>query len=222
MQQRMTTARAATACRRSTENDALSHKIDRLLARMCDFHSRDSARHLSCAEMSDQHGTSALFLLELVDRGGCGADRRNDLGRKESPMCDFSLQSVRSRPAQVGDKLVTRDFGTGTRGFSASDDPGLAVCILPGTELAFASEVACLPAGLLGWKTKTINYKTAIFRQINKDKMAAHHDALEFPDGRNVLLTLLCEGQECTVLQLPAQPTNAEEAREQERVSYVG
>ena len=129
-------------------------------------------------------------------------------------MCDFSLQSVRSRPAKVGDKLVTRDFGTGTRGFSAADDPGLAVCILPGTELAFASEVACLPAGLLGWKTKTINYQTAIFRQINKDKMAAHHDSLEFPDGRNVLLTLLCEGQEATVLQLPAQPTTADEARE--------
>jgi hypothetical protein len=66
-------------------------------------------------------------------------------------MCDFSLQSVRSRPAQVGDKLVTRDFGTGTRGFSASDDAGLAVCIRPGTELAFAGDVACLPAGLLGW-----------------------------------------------------------------------
>src|SRR5208337_2173533 len=114
-----------------------------------------------------------------------------ELGRKESPMCDFSLQSVRSRPAQVGDKLVTRDFGTGTRGFAASDDPGLAVCVLPGTELAFASDVACLPAGLLGWKTKTINYQTAIFRQVNKDKVAAHHDSLEFPDGRNVLLTLL-------------------------------
>jgi hypothetical protein len=52
--------------------------------------------------------------------------------------------------------------------------------------------------------------------------MAAHHDALEFPDGHNVLLTLVCEGQEATVLQLPAQPKNDEEAREQERVNYVG
>ena len=137
-------------------------------------------------------------------------------------MCDFSLQSVRSRPAAVGDKLVTRDFGTGTRGFSASDDAGMAVCVLPGTELAFTGDVACLPAGLLGWKTKTINYQTAIFRQVNKDKMAAHHDALEFPDGRTVLLTLLCEGQTATVLQLPAQPTTVEEQRDQERVSYVG
>lgn len=137
-------------------------------------------------------------------------------------MCDFSLQNVRSRPAQVGDKLVTCDFGTGTRGFAAHADLGLAVCIRPGTELAFSEDVACLPAGLLGWKAKTLNCRTAIFRQVNKDKVAAHHDALEFPDGRIVLLTLLCEGQAATVLQLPANPTTSEEAREQERVSYVG
>jgi hypothetical protein len=137
-------------------------------------------------------------------------------------MCDFSLQSVRSRPAKVADKLVTRDFGTGTRGFAAAEDPGMAVCLLPGTELAFASDVACLPTGLLGWKTRTINYRTAIFRQVNKDKLAAHHDALEFPDGRTLLLTLLCEGQAASVLQLPAKPTTEVEAREQERVGFLG
>jgi hypothetical protein len=117
---------------------------------------------------------------------------------------------------------VTLDFGTGTRGFSASDESGLAVCVLPGTELAFASDVAFPPAGLFWWKTRTINHRTAIFRQLNKDKLAAHHDALEFPDGRTVLLTLLCEGQAATVLQLPAQPTNAAEVREQERVGFLG
>ena len=137
-------------------------------------------------------------------------------------MCDFSLQSVRSRPAKVGDKLVTRDFGTGTRGFAAADDLGLAVCVMPGTELAFAGEVTCLPTGLLGWKTKNISHRTAIFRQVNKDKSAAHHDALEFPDGRSVLLTFLCEGQAATVLQLPAQPATAAEADAQKRVTYVG
>ena len=137
-------------------------------------------------------------------------------------MCDFSLQAVRSRPAKVGDKLVTRDFGTGTRGFAAADDPGLAVCVMPGTELAFAGEVACLSNGLLGWKTKTISHQTAIFRQVNKERLAAHHDALEFPDGRTVLLTSLCEGQAATVLQLPAQPATAAEAQAQKRVTYVG
>ena len=137
-------------------------------------------------------------------------------------MCDFSLHSIRSRPAKVGDKLVTRDFGTGTRGFAAADDPGLAVCVLPGTELAFTRDVACMPAGLLRWKTKTIKHRTAIFRQINQDIMAAHHDALEFPEGQTVLLTQLCEGQGATVLQLPAQPATAAEADAQRRVSYVG
>jgi hypothetical protein len=139
-------------------------------------------------------------------------------------MCDFSLQSVRSRPAKVGDKLVTHDFGTGTHGFAAADDCGLAVCVMPGTELAFAREVACLPTGLLGWrwKTETINHQTAIFRQVNKDKLTAHHDALEFPDGRTVLLTRLCDGQAATVLQLPAQPATAAEADAQKRVAYVG
>jgi hypothetical protein len=137
-------------------------------------------------------------------------------------MCDFSLQAVRSRPAKVGDKLVTRDFGTGTRGFAAADDPGLAVCVMPGTELAFAREVACQAIGLLWWKTKTINHQTAIFRQINKETLAAHHDALEFSDGRTVLLTFLCENQAATVLQLPAQPATAAEAQAQKRVTYVG
>ncbi len=137
-------------------------------------------------------------------------------------MCDYSLQGVRSRPARVGDKLMTRDFGTGTRGFAASDHPALAVCVLPGTELAFDGDVACPPTGLFGWKTKTINHRTAIFRQVNKDKLVAHHDALEFPDGRIVLLTLLCQDQAATVLQLPAQPTNAAEVREQQRVGILG
>jgi hypothetical protein len=137
-------------------------------------------------------------------------------------MCDYSLQNVRSRPAKVGDKLTTHDFGTGTRGFAAPEDCKMAVCVLPGTELAFADDVACLPTGLFRWNAKIANHRTAIFRQINKDKMVAHHDALEFPDGRTVLLTLLCEGQAATVLQLPAKPATAAEADAQKRVAHVG
>jgi hypothetical protein len=136
-------------------------------------------------------------------------------------MCDFSLQSLRSRAAKVGDKLVTRDFGTGTRGFADVNDLGGAVCLMPGTELAFSSEVTCLPTGLSGLGRK-INYQTAMFRQINKEKAATHHDALEFPDGRIVLLTWLREGQTASVLQLPAEPKTKAEARERERVGFVG
>jgi hypothetical protein len=113
------------------------------------------------------------------------------------------------------------EFHTGTRGFAAPEDSTTAVCILPGTELAFSEEVKCVPFRL-GWKTKTINFSTAIFWQINKDVPRVHHDALEFPDGTCVLLTDLLEGQEATVLQLPAQPKTPAEEAAQRRVVYVG
>ena len=137
-------------------------------------------------------------------------------------MCDYSLHNVKSRPAKVGDKLTTHHFNTGTRGFAAPEDANTAVCVLPGTELAFAREVGCRPRSLLGWKARTVNHTTAIFRQSNKDNPRTHHDALEFPDGQIVLLTALREGQEATVLQLPARPTTAKEAEEQRRAAYTG
>jgi hypothetical protein len=66
--------------------------------------------------------------------------------------------------------------------------------------------IRCLPTGVIASRDKVIDHKTAIFRQINKERVAAHHDALEFPDGRIVLLTFLNEDQQATVLQLPAEP----------------
>ena len=118
-------------------------------------------------------------------------------------MCDYSLEHVRSRPAKVGDKLTTRDFGRGTRGFAASEDESIAVCVLPGTELSFAGELRCVRRSF-AWSERVINHNTAIFRQVNQEYKWANHDALEFPDGETVLLTILKEGQEATVLQLPA------------------
>ena len=138
-------------------------------------------------------------------------------------MCDYSLQNVRSRPAKIGDKLTIRDFGTGTRGFAAAEDAGVAVCVLPGTELAFSRAVTVTDTRFyVAWKVRTLGHATAIFRQVNKDKPWKHHDALEFPDGRIVLLTKLMVCQEATVLQLPAQPTTAAEADAQKRIAYVG
>jgi hypothetical protein len=137
-------------------------------------------------------------------------------------MCDYSLHSIKSRPARVSDKLTTRDFRTGTRGFAASEDANVAVCVRPGTELSFTREVTCQPIGMLGWRDRVIKHKTAIFRQINKDKVAAHHDALEFSDGQIVLLTCLREGQQATVLQLPVEPKTVIETKAQQRAAYIG
>jgi hypothetical protein len=129
-------------------------------------------------------------------------------------MCDYSLMHVRSRSAEVGDKLTTRHFGTGTRGFAAPADPATAVCVMPGTEIAFNKEISIQGAAT--------PHKTAIFRQINRDQAHMHHDALEMPDGRMVLLTLLDEAQEATVLQLPAKPKTEAEALGQQRLAVVG
>jgi hypothetical protein len=138
-------------------------------------------------------------------------------------MCDYSLHAVRNRPAKVGERLTTRDFGTGTRGFASPDDPKTAVCVLPGTELAFSCEVthsgwtiSSLIKERLTFRTKTA-HKTAIFRQLNVGMMT-HHDALEFPNGEMVLLTRLSVGQEATVLQLPAGKHIAIGKQEQEAV----
>jgi hypothetical protein len=137
-------------------------------------------------------------------------------------MCDYSLHNVRSRPAKVGDKLTTRQFSSGTTGFAAPEDAQVAVCVLPGTELAFAAKVSCQPRHLFAWKTDTINHTTAIFRQVNKDKLYAYHDALEFPDGQIVLLTRLLGGQQATVLQVPAEPATATKVRAQEPFALIG
>jgi hypothetical protein len=137
-------------------------------------------------------------------------------------VCDYSLHSVKSRPAKVGDRLTTRNFNTGTRGFAAPEDASTAVCVLPGTELAFAKAVRCSIRGLFVWKVVTIDHTTAIFRQVNKDNPRTHHDALEFPDEQTVLLTDVFENQEATVLQLPAQPAAAAEAQAQKRVAHIG
>jgi hypothetical protein len=119
-------------------------------------------------------------------------------------MCDYSLHLIASRPAQVGDKLVATDFPKSiTRGFSAVGDPDTAVCLLPGTELAFENDVQYDRAFSLFGKAR-VEQRVARFRQVNMDDPHVHHDALEFPGGQIVMVTRLTPGQRATVLQLPA------------------
>ena len=74
---------------------------------------------------------------------------------------------------------------------------------MPGTELAFESEVE-FDAVLPFLRNRRQPHRVARFRQINPDYPAAHHDALEFPGGKIVLVNALIEGQRLTILQLPA------------------
>jgi hypothetical protein len=118
-------------------------------------------------------------------------------------MCDYSLHVVSSRPAETAETIVTSGFiGTKTRGFAAPADPTTAVCLRPGTEIVF--EGTAYADGLLF--RRNIGDRLARFRQIDLDKPAQHHDALEFANGTIVLVTDLVIGQRATVLQLPVDP----------------
>ena len=130
-------------------------------------------------------------------------------------MCDYSLHNVVSRPARVGDNLVTKGFAiTPTRGFVAVDEPTVAVCVLPGTEIAFENEVEWDRPFAMFRRNPRLG-KVVRFRQINKANPYVHHDAVEFPNGNIVLLTSLREGQKATVLQLPASSQVVDQPQEQ-------
>jgi len=135
-------------------------------------------------------------------------------------MCDYSLHLIASRPAKVGDALVATDFVRSiTRGFAAVGEPEVAVCLLPGTELAFEDHVQYDRAFSLFGRAH-VEHKVARFRQVNTDDPNVHHDALEFPGGQLVMVTRLIPGQRATVLQLPASGQAAErriDAAPQER-----
>lgn len=140
-------------------------------------------------------------------------------------MCDYSLHNVASRPAKVGDKLITtKFFNSITRGFSAVGEPQVAVCLLPGTEIGFENDVEhrnLLVRLLLGAWFGKVNGRLARFRQLNLDDPQTHHDALEFADGKIVLLTSLRPGQRATVLQLPVKPLAAKAPSRQEHSMLV-
>ena len=123
-------------------------------------------------------------------------------------MCDYSLQAIASRPAKVGDKLITTRFlDCITRGFSALAEPNVAVCLRPGTEVAFEKEVEY--EHFYGdFRNRKVGASVAQFRQVDQDRANVHHDALEFPSGKILLVTELSEGQHATVLQLPAASRN--------------
>ena len=116
-------------------------------------------------------------------------------------MCDYSLHAIASRPARVGEALVSTHFrGSATLGFASPAEKGVAVCLLPGTELAFETNVRYRA----GWfKTRIVNFNVAKFCKIAPEALCQHHDALAFPDGSTGLVNSLVQGQRVRVLQLP-------------------
>lgn len=132
-------------------------------------------------------------------------------------MCEFSLEAVKSRPAAVGDKLVTLRFSTGTCAFIDESTEDTAVCLLLGTEVAFEAPVTALGTSV------TFPMTARFGKDVSDPDAVKHRDTLEFADGRELLLTLLRTGQRATVLQLPAKakPEMAPEAKTDRALEVV-
>ncbi len=137
-------------------------------------------------------------------------------------MCDYSLHNVKSRPAKVGDKLTTRDFGTSTLGFAASEDATVAVCLLPGTELSFADTGYRVTRDILALGNISDRSQD---RDLSADQQGRQADASRCarisgrPDRAS---DAPARGSAGNVLQLPAQPKTAAEADALRRLAYVG
>src|SRR5262249_53565654 len=76
-----------------------------------------------------------------------------------------------------------------TRGFAAPSDPGTAVCVLPGTELAFNSEIAVYGAAA---PTPT---KPPFFRKSILNHRLSHHIPPNRPIGQTLLLPSCSEAK---------------------------
>jgi hypothetical protein len=132
-------------------------------------------------------------------------------------MCDYSLHAIASRSAKVGECLVSTCFpGSSTLGFASPKELGIAVCLLPGTELAFEKYVRYRR----GWfSSRAVNFNVAKFCKLDPEVPQKHHDALAFPDGSAVLVNTLVRGQRLHVLQMPVNGDELRSRTSKERIS---
>jgi hypothetical protein len=138
-------------------------------------------------------------------------------------MCDYSAKSAKTRAAVRGDMILTNDISKHTRGFASVIEPATAVCLLPGTQLAFDGPIQFWQPDVAGKVAQKVSclHRVATFVQVDKHDQHTHHDALQFADDSVIKLNDLVPGQTARVLQLPALPTTPQEVERQRRAEYV-
>jgi hypothetical protein len=118
-------------------------------------------------------------------------------------MCDYSMHAIKNRKAVVGDKVKTSDFmRTSSPGLESLTEPGVAICLIPGTGVEFDEPVQHRDIGL--------NFNTPIPFKIGRYVRKAGHetefkDAVQFPDGSMVLMAYLVTNQTGTVTYVPEE-----------------
>lgn len=119
-------------------------------------------------------------------------------------MCDYSLESVRNRPARVGEKLTTRRFPSGSVGFTAAGDVGCstAVCLMEDTRITLEN----VPAELqreLGVAEKA----TVTFFRTDPQTSVGYRDSIRFPNGKEITLQRLGPAVSAVVEDILETPT---------------
>ena len=84
-----------------------------------------------------------------------------------------------------------------------------------------SEHVATLPHGGGYEIYQCLDCKSVEWVPLNSGSVAQCWPPSRIPGGRIELLTILCEGQAATVLQLPAQQTITAEADAQKHIAYV-
>jgi hypothetical protein len=201
-------ARELIRSERSYQHEELMVVCERI-AEQRRHRSSPDHRDASCAFIRNRRETRDVQLQRT---------HNHELIGGEPHMCDYSLHAVQSRPAKIADRLVTSRFRNSiTNGLAAVSEPQVAVCLLPGTEVAFDEDVKYAHP-LLWFRYRALKERVARFRQIKASNPNTHHDALEFPSGAVVMVTNLLEHQTLTVLQLPAPTKRAAGAQGNEVV----
>jgi hypothetical protein len=120
-------------------------------------------------------------------------------------MCDYSMHAIKNRKAVVGDKVKTSDFArTSSPGLESITEPGVAICLIPGTGVEFDEPVSRRDVTANLGPNVTLPFK--IGRYVRKPGHEAEfHDAFQFPDGTMVLMAYLCMNQHGTVTYVPEE-----------------
>lgn len=101
-------------------------------------------------------------------------------------MCDYSLEMYRFRPAVAGERYETRRFSSGSVGFVAPGDGGIAICMACDTRLELVGIPPALQQSLDVEETSA-----ATFVRIEE---GPYHDGVRFPNGAEVTLQRLGPG----------------------------
>ena len=101
-------------------------------------------------------------------------------------MCDYSLETYRSRPAQVGERYETHRFPTSSIGFIAPGDPSTAVCMACDTKLGLEDIPEKVQRAYFVSPKEEV-----VFSRLEK---GPHHDGVRFANGAEVTLQELGPG----------------------------